>query len=100
MEYIDLEGTADKNGMTFEGDIFEVEGYYKNGKVKFKVEEYEEKKWNEFKSRYYEELKDKQEIIKFFLEKAKEGTITLLYSSKEEQYNNAIALKEYLQFKL
>ena len=61
---------------------------------------HDHKKWNEFKSRYYEELKDKQEIIKFFLEKAKEGTITLLYSSKEEQYNNAIALKEYLQFKL
>jgi uncharacterized protein YeaO (DUF488 family) len=57
---------------------------------------HDQKKWNEFKSHYYEELKDKQEIIKVFLEKAKEGTITLLYSSKEEQYNNAIALKEYL----
>ena len=54
-------------------------------------------KWDEFKSRYYEELNDKQEIVKVLLEKAKEGTITLLYSSKEEKYNNAIALKEYLQ---
>lgn len=63
MEYIDLEGTADKNGMTFEGDIFEVEGYYKNGKVKFKVEEYEEKKWNEFN--LFEKIEDKMEEIKF-----------------------------------
>jgi uncharacterized protein YeaO (DUF488 family) len=31
------------------------------------------------------------------LEKAEKETITLLYSSKEEKYNNAIALKEYLQ---
>ena len=58
---------------------------------------HDSKKWNEFKSRYYEELKDKQEIVKLFLEKAEQGTITLLYSSKEEKYNNAIALKEYLQ---
>ena len=58
---------------------------------------HDQKKWNEFKSRYYEELKDKQEIVKLFLEKSEEGTITLLYSSKEEKYNNAIALKEFLQ---
>ena len=45
---------------------------------------HDQKKWNEIKTRYYEELKDKQEIIKIFLEKAKEGTITLFYSSKEE----------------
>jgi uncharacterized protein YeaO (DUF488 family) len=34
------------------------------------------------------------------LEKAKKGTITLLYSSKEDKSNNAIALKEYLDAKL
>lgn len=58
---------------------------------------HDKRKWNEFKSRYYEELKDKQEIVKLFLEKTEEGTITLLYSSKEEKYNNAIPLKEFLQ---
>jgi uncharacterized protein YeaO (DUF488 family) len=61
---------------------------------------HDQRKWNEFKSRYYEELNDKQEIIKILLEKAEEGTITLLYSSKEEKYNNAIALKEFLELKL
>ena len=61
---------------------------------------HDRRKWNEFKSRYYEELKDKQENVKLFLEKAEQGTITLLYSSKEEKYNNAIALKEILQSKL
>ena len=58
---------------------------------------HDQKKWNEFKIRYYEELKDKQEIVKLLLEKSEERTITLLYSSKEEKYNNAIALKEFLQ---
>jgi uncharacterized protein YeaO (DUF488 family) len=61
---------------------------------------HDQRKWNEFKSRYYEELNDKQEIIKILLEKAENGIITLLYSSKEEKYNNAIALKEFLDLKL
>jgi len=58
---------------------------------------HDQRKWDEFKARYYYELKDKQEIVKLFLEKSEQETITLLYSSKEEKYNNAIALKEYLQ---
>jgi uncharacterized protein YeaO (DUF488 family) len=33
------------------------------------------------------------------VEKAKKGTITLLYISKEDKYNNAIALKEYQRAK-
>ena len=61
---------------------------------------HDQRKWNEFKSRYYGELNDKQEIIKILLEKAENGIITLLYSSKEENYNNAIALKEFLDLKL
>jgi uncharacterized protein YeaO (DUF488 family) len=61
---------------------------------------HDQRKWNEFKSRYYEELNDKQDIIKILLEKAENGIITLLYSSKEEKYNNAIALKEFLDLKL
>ncbi len=31
------------------------------------------------------------------IQKAKGGTVTLLYSSKEEKLNNAVALKEFLQ---
>jgi uncharacterized protein YeaO (DUF488 family) len=58
---------------------------------------HDQRKWDKFKSRYYEELNDKQEIVKLLLEKAEKETITLLYSSKEEQYNNAIALKEFLE---
>ncbi len=34
------------------------------------------------------------------LGKASEGSITLLYGSKNKKYNNAIALKEYLEQKM
>ena len=61
---------------------------------------HDESKWNEFKNRYYQELQNKKESIGLLLEKAEKETITLLYSSKEDKYNNAIALKEYLEAKL
>ena len=55
---------------------------------------------NSKKNRYYQELQDKGDSIILLLEKDKKGTITLLYSSKEDKSNNAIALKEYLDAKL
>ena len=61
---------------------------------------HDESKWDEFKNRYNNDLQDKKEPIGLLLEKAEKGTITLLYSSKEDRYNNAIALKEYLKAKL
>ena len=60
---------------------------------------HDQRKCDKFKSSYHEELNDKQEIVKLLLEKAERGTIILLYSSKEEKYNNVIVLKEFLQSK-
>jgi uncharacterized protein YeaO (DUF488 family) len=57
-------------------------------------------KWGEFKRRYYEEIGSQQEPLELLLKKAKQGTITLLYGSKEEKLNNAVALKEYLEKKM
>jgi len=55
------------------------------------------KKWNEFRKKYKDELKDKQVLLLQIKEKEKEkGTVTLLFSSKEEKLNNAAALKELL----
>ena len=61
---------------------------------------HDESNWNEFKNRYYQKLQEKGDSISLLLEKARKETITLLYSSKEEKYNNTIALKEYLEAKL
>lgn len=63
MDYIDIEGTATSSGISFEGDKFEVEGYYKKAKVKLKIEEYEDKEWNEYT--LLEKLEDKMSDFKF-----------------------------------
>src|SRR5947208_6758024 len=63
---------------------------------------HDEKKWNEFKRRYFEELDEKSELVNMILSKEKEKsstTITLLYGTKEDRFNNAVALKEYLDEK-
>lgn len=63
---------------------------------------HDEKKWNEFKRRYFKELDKKNELVNMILSKVREVsslTITLLYGTKEDRFNNAVALKEYLEEK-
>jgi len=55
------------------------------------------KKWPEFKKKYFEEIRGEKGAFDLIIKKAKGGTVTLLYSSKEEKLNNAVALKEFLQ---
>jgi uncharacterized protein YeaO (DUF488 family) len=52
--------------------------------------------WNEFRRRYFAELKENPEAWEPLLEAAREGTLTLVYSAKNEDHNNAEALKEFL----
>lgn len=54
------------------------------------------KKWLEFQKRYARELADKKDLIDTIQDKAKKGTVTLLFSSKETEYNNAVALLKFL----
>jgi len=55
-------------------------------------------RWAEFKSRYFEELdNDKTELLKLILKKTEEGVVTLLYAAKNEDNNNAVALKDYIE---
>jgi uncharacterized protein YeaO (DUF488 family) len=61
---------------------------------------HEPAKWREFKRRYFTELRAQQEAVKLIVSAAKNGTVTLLYSSTEDRYNNAVALKVYLEAKL
>ncbi len=59
---------------------------------------HEPEKWGEFKRKYFSELDNKKETLKPIINKLREG-ITLLYSAKDEDHNNAVALKEYLENK-
>jgi uncharacterized protein YeaO (DUF488 family) len=60
---------------------------------------HEPEKWAEFKRKYLEEIKEKKGELDLLRQKAKGGTITFLFSSKEEKLNNAAALKEFVESK-
>ena len=54
-------------------------------------------KWEKFKQKYKNELAGKKgELERLKQLEIKHDTLTLLYSSKEEEYNNAAALREFL----
>lgn len=57
-------------------------------------------KWPEFQQKYFSELDQRQEAWKSIFEAAQQGTVTLLYSSRDTEHNNAVALKSYLERKL
>ncbi len=56
-------------------------------------------KWEEFCRRYWTELADQVEAIRLFREKGRNGNLTLVYSSRDETHNAAMALKLYLEGK-
>jgi uncharacterized protein YeaO (DUF488 family) len=59
------------------------------------------KRRNEFKARYFEELEKNNQLLNAILDKVKkEESVTLLYGAKDEKFNNAIALEEYLDKKI
>lgn len=61
---------------------------------------HEPAKWKEFQRRYFAELNQKPEAWQPLLEAAKEGDITLVFSAHDEEHNNAVALKSYLEKRL
>lgn len=57
-------------------------------------------KWCEFNKRYFTELDGKPETWRPLLEAARAGDITLLFSTKELERNNAVTLRAYLEQRL
>ena len=60
---------------------------------------HDSQKWQEFQRRYFVELDERPEAWKPISNAAKRGTVTLLYSSRDSDHNNALALKQYLEAK-
>jgi uncharacterized protein YeaO (DUF488 family) len=54
-------------------------------------------KWDEFRRRYSAELEGKPDVLQPLREAARQGNVTLLYSARDTEHNNAVALKEYLE---
>jgi uncharacterized protein YeaO (DUF488 family) len=53
-------------------------------------------RWEEFQRRYRDELNAQPDRIAALLDLAQESTLTLVYAAKDEQHNNAAALRNYL----
>ena len=54
-------------------------------------------KWTEFRARYFRELENNREAVAELMERVRKGPVTLIYGTKDEEHNNAVALKEYLE---
>ncbi len=53
-------------------------------------------KWDEFKQRYFSELEAKPDTWRALLEAGRKSTVTLVFSARDEEHNQAVALKEFL----
>ncbi|MEN6319712.1 MAG: DUF488 family protein [Syntrophaceae bacterium] len=60
---------------------------------------HDHKRWEEFKKRYFQELEDRAELTEQLMKTYGKSRLTLLYAAKDESFNNATALKEYLERK-
>lgn len=53
-------------------------------------------KWEEFQRRYRAELDERPDAWRSLLEAAADGDLTLLFSARDTEHNNAVALRDYL----
>jgi uncharacterized protein YeaO (DUF488 family) len=58
---------------------------------------HDRERWDEFRRRYFKELHDKEDAIETIMATRPGKTVTLVYGAKDEQYNNAVALKEFIE---
>jgi uncharacterized protein YeaO (DUF488 family) len=54
-------------------------------------------RWEEFRQRYFLELDDKPTSLEPIRKAARQGDVTLVYSARDTEHNQAVALKEYLE---
>jgi uncharacterized protein YeaO (DUF488 family) len=55
------------------------------------------RRWAEFRLRYAAELDERPDAWRPLLDALAEGDVTLLYSSRDREHNNAVALADYLR---
>ena len=54
-------------------------------------------RWEQFQERYRRELRQQEDAVQFLKQKAKQGSVTLVYAARDEEHNGALALKRFLQ---
>ena len=58
---------------------------------------HEPAKWTEFRRRYFLELQTRDGAVEPILERLRAGRVTFLFASRETRFNNAVALKDYVE---
>ncbi|CUS39077.1 conserved hypothetical protein [Candidatus Nitrospira nitrosa] len=53
-------------------------------------------RWTEFQRRYHAELEQQSTVLATITAQAKASPVTLVYSAKDEQHNQAVALRSFL----
>jgi uncharacterized protein YeaO (DUF488 family) len=53
--------------------------------------------WDEFRAAYAGELERAGEALKVLRDHLRKGPVTLLYAARDEEHNNAVALKQWLE---
>ena len=55
------------------------------------------KKWERFKEKYFKELLAHENALEPIRKALKSGNITLVFGAKDEEHNNAVCLKAFLE---
>lgn len=62
--------------------------------------DHDQSKWRTFKQAYQYELTKQESLITELCNYAQSGTLTLLYAASDQEHNNAIVLRDYIQDQL
>lgn len=54
-------------------------------------------RWSRFRRRYLAELKNHRERLRRLAERAEGESVTLVFGARDEEHNNAVVLKQYLE---
>lgn len=57
---------------------------------------HEPKRWQSFRTKYFREIDSNPEALAVLLDHVGKRPVTLVYAAREERYNDAVALSDYL----
>lgn len=62
--------------------------------------DHDPKKWDGFQEKYGAELDAQADAVKDLVSQVRTGTVTFVFAAENEEMNNAVALKAYVESKL
>ncbi len=80
-------------------DALQIDGWLKDVAPSTELRKWfghDPEKWNEFRKRYFQELRLHPKAIATLRDSAKKSKVTLVYSARDTERNNAVALKDFL----